>query len=81
MTTTGLSCKSVDVVVRQRGGAWCARAGSGWAAQLASSTNCALVAAEAAAKKFFAGAEVTLEMKARGDCTAPTVYLARRALP
>lgn len=84
MSTIGSHYKSVTVVVRHHGDTHHARAGNGYAAQLASSTNSGIIAAEAAARKFFGReANITLDLKQAGDgCTGvPSIYLATKGTP
>jgi len=80
MRTLGFNCTAVKVVVHHRGDCNHARAGSGEAAQLASSTNSGLIAAEAAARKFFGQeANIALDLKQAGDQQGiPSIYVARR---
>ena len=81
MRSLGFNYSSVKVVVHHRGDAHHARAGSGEAAQLASSTNAGIYAAEAAARKFLGSAgDIALDLKQNGDGGhgIPSIYVARR---
>ena len=70
-----MSAPTVLVSVRLAGGSYCARAGKGKDAKLASSTNCGPVAAQAAAAKYF-GIEPSTADTITLQKSSPGVFLA-----
>jgi hypothetical protein len=79
LTTAGIIAAGlpVSVVVRVRfvGGGYVARAGRGQFAKIASSTNCAGVAATAAGQKYF-GCDLTSIIATEGEWSHGTVFRA-----